>query len=51
MLALIAVILFALGAFRVELGSVDFVALGLAFLAAHLLVGNRLDLWDGRRRA
>lgn len=36
MLAVIALILFVLAAFDVAIGSVDLIALGLAFVAAHL---------------
>ena len=39
MFALIAVILFLLAAFGVAFGTVDIVALGLASVALHLLVG------------
>lgn len=39
MFALIAVILFLLAAFGVAFGTIDIVALGLASVALHLLVG------------
>jgi hypothetical protein len=37
MFALIALICFVLALFRVHLGSIDLVVLGLAFIALHLL--------------
>lgn len=39
MFALVALVLFVLAAFGVRFGSVDIIALGLACIAAHLLVG------------
>ena len=39
MLALLAVLCFVLALFHVELGDINFVILGLAFLAAHHLFG------------
>jgi hypothetical protein len=39
MFALIAVVLFVLAAFGVRFDEVDIVALGLACVAAHLLIG------------
>ena len=46
MLALIAIICFILAVFGVAPGDLNMVALGLAFLAAHLLFGSRLP-WGG----
>lgn len=40
MLALVALALFALAAFGVRFDEVDIVALGLAFVAGHLLLGT-----------
>lgn len=40
MFALIALVLFVLAAFGVDFDSVNIIALGLAFLAAALLLGN-----------
>lgn len=42
MLALISVIFFVLATFGVSLGGLDLVALGLAFLASHFVVGDRV---------
>ncbi len=42
MLALIALVLFALAAFGVTFHEINIVALGLAFLAGHLVVGGYL---------
>lgn len=42
MLAVIAVILFVVAVFRRSIGDVDMLAAGLAFLAAHHAVGDRL---------
>jgi hypothetical protein len=39
MFALVALICFILALFHVHLGSIDFVVLGLVFVAAHLMVG------------
>ncbi len=49
MFALVALVLFALAAFGVEFGEVALVPLGLAFLAAHLLIDFRP--WAGRVNA
>lgn len=40
MLAILALICFVLATFGVALGSLSVLALGLAFLAAHLIVGG-----------
>lgn len=40
MLAIIALIIFILALFKVHIGSVDLVVLGLAFVAAHLALGG-----------
>lgn len=40
MFALIALICFVLALFNVDLGQVNLVTLGLAFLALHLLLGG-----------
>lgn len=45
MLALIACICFVLAAFNVSVGSLNLVAIGLAFLAAHLVVPATLTPW------
>lgn len=50
MLAAIAVILFVLSVFDVALGSVDLIALGLAFVAAHLAFGARVEAFGMGRR-
>lgn len=39
MFALIALICFVLALFKVHIGSIDLVVLGLCFVAAHLLFG------------
>lgn len=48
MLALVALICFVLRLFEVELGEVDLVVLGLAFVAAHLVWIDG-QLWKLRR--
>lgn len=40
MLAILALICFVLATFNVALGDLDVTALGLAFLAAHFIVGG-----------
>jgi hypothetical protein len=45
MLALIACVLFVLAAFSVKLGSLNLIAIGLAVLAAHLIVPTSLTPW------
>lgn len=40
MLALAALIVFILAVFQVHLGTIDLVALGLALLAAHFVLGG-----------
>jgi hypothetical protein len=40
MLAIIALICFVLATFNVALGDLDVTALGLAFLAAHFILGG-----------
>lgn len=47
MFALAALLCFVLAVFDVALGSLDLLALGLAFVAAHLLLGDRV--WAPRR--
>ena len=49
MLALIACVVFVLGTCGVHLGAVALVPLGLAFLAAHFVVGTALPIPWGRR--
>lgn len=46
MLALAALISFILALFNVHIGDLDLVTLGLAFIAAHLLLGGWV--WPGR---
>jgi hypothetical protein len=40
MFALVALVVFILALFKVALGSIDLVVLGLAFVAAHLAFGG-----------
>lgn len=40
MLALLALVAFVLALFKVAVGSIDLVVLGLAFVAAHLVFGG-----------
>ena len=50
MLALIAMIIFILGLFKVDLGGLNLLYLGLAFLAAHFVFGGfGWYGWPGRR--
>lgn len=50
MLALVAMIIFILGLFKVTLGDVNLLYLGLAFLAAHFVFGSfGWYGWPGRR--
>jgi hypothetical protein len=49
MLAVLALLCFVLALFNAELGDVNFVELGLAFVAAHLAFGVPLVFW--RRNA
>lgn len=49
MFALVALVLFCLAAFGVTFGSVNIVWLGLAFVAAHLIIDFRP--WAGRVNA
>lgn len=48
MFALAALIVFALALFDVRVGDLDLVTLGLALVAAHLLMGSR-GMWPLRR--
>lgn len=48
MFALAALLCFVLALFHVTVGSLDLVTLGLAFVAAHLLMGSR-GMWPLRR--
>lgn len=50
MLALIACIIFVLATFGVHLGPVALVPLGLAFLAAHFIVGSVIPAIPWRRQ-
>lgn len=45
MWALLALICFVLALFHVDLGSIDFVVLGLVFVATHLLLGGGWIPW------
>jgi hypothetical protein len=51
MLAVIALICFVLALFHAHLGSIDFVVLGLAFVAAHLAFAGwtAWGPWRGRQ--
>jgi uncharacterized RDD family membrane protein YckC len=53
MLALIAMIIFILGLFKVDLGGLNLLYLGLAFLSAHFVFGGfgwyGNGGWPGRR--
>lgn len=51
MLAVIAMIIFILALFKVTLGSVDLVTLGLVFVAAHLAFGGWAAYGPWRNRA
>lgn len=50
MLAVLALLAFVLALFKVNLGSIDLVTLGLAFVAAHLAFGGfaAWGPWRGR---
>ena len=51
MLALIAMIVFIRGLFKVDIGSVNLLYLGLVFLAAHFAFADfAWYAWPGRRR-
>lgn len=51
MFALLALLCFVLALFEVTIGRLDLVVLGLAFVAAHLLLGGYgLGHWPLRRR-
>lgn len=49
MLALVALIVFILALFKVHIGSIDLVTLGLAFLAAHFAFTWGWPAWRDRR--
>lgn len=48
MFALLALLTFVLALFKVTIGEIDLVVLGLAFVAAHLLLGLSLTPWRTR---
>jgi len=50
MFAVIALIIFILALFKVHIGSIDLVILGLAFIAAHLAFGVAIPLLPPRRQ-
>jgi hypothetical protein len=52
MFAVIALIVLILALFDVNLGSIDLVTLGLAFIAAHLAFGSPFGLpaWPNRQQ-
>lgn len=50
-LALIAVVIFAVATFGGEIGSINLVPAGLMFLAGAHVVGGWMPSWPARRRA
>jgi hypothetical protein len=50
MFAVIALIIFILALFKVHIGSIDLVILGLAFIAAHLAFAVAIPLLPPRRQ-